>query len=591
MTSQRIFRFSALALALLLPLGPTAAKETETIHLPASLPLTRDPAPQGGTGAYLAAQAAQRDHDYSQAAYYYRRVLAADGENLDLMRKAFALFAADGSVGEATDIAQQLVARDQGGALSLTLLAVQAASLGAYDQCLARIDTMDTRTALGETLAPLIGAWCTLGQTGLPAAARTLEQARDQATDDTRYLYDYQIGLMAVVVGDTQAALARFQAVLESGHPLSPRMAAVMDSYLLRHDPDFDRATLEQRVNENATYHDLLMVEGAEALADSPLYHVGSIPQGLAETLFTLALSLRNEPGTDLPLYFARLALWLRPEMPLAHFYVAELLEDRQRLAEANEHYLRVQAKSPLGWLVRRRVAMNQHTLEHDAEAAALLMALARARPDRWEAWAELGDLHRYRQEFEAAAAAYDKAAERVDANNQNNWSLYYVMGIALERHGDWPAAEKAFLKSLALRPDQPLVLNYLAYSWVDRGENLDQAAAMLLKAARQRPRDGFINDSVGWANFKLGKYGEAVRWLERAAALEPTDPVINDHLGDVYWITGRRREARFQWERALTLAQDPANEDDMDHTELMETIERKLVHGLTITPKVAESP
>jgi Flp pilus assembly protein TadD len=108
------------------------------------------------------------------------------------------------------------------------------------------------------------------------------------------------------------------------------------------------------------------------------------------------------------------------------------------------------------------------------------------------------------------------------------------------------------------LYPDQPLVLNYLGYSWVDQGANLDEAFRMLTKAVELRPNDGYVVDSLGWAHFKLKQYSEATETLERAISLKPADPVLNDHLGDAYWRVDRKTEAHFQWNHARDLSPDP---------------------------------
>jgi Flp pilus assembly protein TadD len=124
----------------------------------------------------------------------------------------------------------------------------------------------------------------------------------------------------------------------------------------------------------------------------------------------------------------------------------------------------------------------------------------------------------------------------------------------------------------LEFEPDQPYVLNYLAYSWVDKGKNYDRALTMLNKAVEQKPEDGYIVDSLGWVYYRLGKYDLAVEQLERAIELVPQDSVINDHLGDAYWRVGRHNEARFQWRRALNL------EPEKDQ---VAPIESKLEKGL----------
>jgi Flp pilus assembly protein TadD len=115
-------------------------------------------------------------------------------------------------------------------------------------------------------------------------------------------------------------------------------------------------------------------------------------------------------------------------------------------------------------------------------------------------------------------------------------------------------------------------VLNYLGYSWIDQGINLDEGMRMIKKSVEQRPDDGYIVDSLGWAYFRLGQYDEAVKQLDRAVELKPTDPTINDHLGDAYWKVGRTLEAKFQWSHARDLKPEP---------EELAKIEQKLKTGL----------
>ena len=154
-------------------------------------------------------------------------------------------------------------------------------------------------------------------------------------------------------------------------------------------------------------------------------------------------------------------------------------------------------------------------------------------------------------------------------------WSLYYSRGIALERSGRWNASEADLLHALELKPDQPLVLNYLGYSWIDKGENLERGLKMIEKAVELRPEDGYIVDSLGWAHYRVGDYSSAVQYLEKAIELVPEDPTINDHLGDAYWQNGRPNEARFQWRRALQFG--PEKDE-------IKPIEAKLDRGM-VTP------
>jgi tetratricopeptide (TPR) repeat protein len=191
-------------------------------------------------------------------------------------------------------------------------------------------------------------------------------------------------------------------------------------------------------------------------------------------------------------------------------------------------------------------------------EAAALLRMLAADVPDRAEPLMQLGDLLRINERFEEAAEAYHAAEARIGQLEDHHWSLLYYRAIAYERAGEWPRAEADFLAALEMRPDEPYLLNYLGYSWVDRGEHLDRAREMIELAVELRPNDGFITDSLGWVLYRLDDVQGAVEHLEAAIELEPGDPVINDHLGDAYWFAGRRLEARYQWQRALDSDPEP---------------------------------
>jgi Flp pilus assembly protein TadD len=169
-----------------------------------------------------------------------------------------------------------------------------------------------------------------------------------------------------------------------------------------------------------------------------------------------------------------------------------------------------------------------------------------------------LANLQRSRKLFAEAAETYTKGLALSEKAGRADWTTYYFRGVSYERSKRWPLAEADFKRALELYPDQPLVLNYLGYSWVDQGINLDEAFRMLRKAVDLRQEDGYIVDSLGWAYYKLGRYDDAVRELERAIELKPADPVINDHLGDAYWKVGRQLEARFQWNHARDLNPEP---------------------------------
>jgi Flp pilus assembly protein TadD len=163
-----------------------------------------------------------------------------------------------------------------------------------------------------------------------------------------------------------------------------------------------------------------------------------------------------------------------------------------------------------------------------------------------------LGDIYRSDKEFNEAIKAYDAAISRLKNTEADHWGIYYARGICYERTGQWEKAENDFNHALELEADQPDVLNYLGYSWLVRGEHVLKAREYIQQAFDQRPADAHIIDSMGWAYYMIGEFGQSVEYLEQAAELTPHDATINEHLGDAYWRVGRQIEAQFQWKRAL---------------------------------------
>jgi Flp pilus assembly protein TadD len=207
--------------------------------------------------------------------------------------------------------------------------------------------------------------------------------------------------------------------------------------------------------------------------------------------------------------------------------------------------------------MVQLRRAALLASIKEPSAALKILDSLNATFPDRPEPYSMRGDIEHDAKHYTASVNAYTAAIARLGHETQQNWTLFYQRGISQERAGDWPKAEADFQHALQLAPEQPFVLNYLAYSWTERGENLDKARQMIERAVALRPNDGAIIDSLGWLVLRQGDVPGAVKLLQRAVELEPADPTVNGHLGDAYWAAGRKLEAQFQWRRALTLEPD----------------------------------
>jgi tetratricopeptide (TPR) repeat protein len=190
--------------------------------------------------------------------------------------------------------------------------------------------------------------------------------------------------------------------------------------------------------------------------------------------------------------------------------------------------------------------------LDRNEEAVKTLKTLVKENPSDYAGYMALGGVLSTEKRYDESIDVYKQALTQLDADDPRFWPLHYRLGISYERTKQWPKAEETFLHALELSPNQPDILNYLGYSWVDMNMNLDEGLEMIQKAVEMRPRDGYITDSLGWAYYRLGDFEKAVESLERATDLRPRDATINDHLGDAYWRVGRKLEAIYQWSQVL---------------------------------------
>ena len=288
-------------------------------------------------------------------------------------------------------------------------------------------------------------------------------------------------------------------------------------------------------------------------LVDKPI-------DGLAEVFYGLGEALTGEGGVSLGTTYLRLALDAKPDHAFALAALANAQETAHRYDDALATYDKIPNGTPLQSAVEIRKAFDLSSLDRQDDAKKILESLVKTDAEDVRPLEALGNIMRSRKEYGEAVNYFTKAIAVLSSSDPRLWGYYYARGTAYERLKNWPAAEADLKKALALAPDQPLVLNYLGYSWVDQGLHLKEGMNLIEKAVQLKPDDGYIVDSLGWAHFRQGNFKDAVRFLERAVEIKPEDPTLNDHLGDAFWRVGREREARFQWNQALSL--DPEPED-----------------------------
>jgi tetratricopeptide (TPR) repeat protein len=524
------------------------------------------------SGAYLAAQSAIGERDMSAASDYLLVALAADSGNKDLMRQTHFALVSAGRIPEALPIARRLLVGegiDQFSPLTVAADALERDAFDEADEALARLPI----TGYNTILVPMLEAWVAAGRGEFDAAVDAMGPTN--LGDGFDALRSYHLALILDLADRPVEAEEAFVRSVESQPGGAYRVVLGYGDFLERQGrPEDARELYRTFLVANP---DSLWLENALARLEgtgSPASRVDEAREGAAEALFAIASAAHQSDGPEIALAYGQVAAYLMPKNDVISLLIGDILEMQGKHLEAIEAYRRISASSPLDWTARLRVALNQDDAGQPDQAIALLRQMVEERPDRSDAIVVLGDILRVHERWDEAVEAYDIAFDLQGNDVEDDWRLRYVRGIALERSGDWPRAEEDFLAALEIEPDHPFVLNYLGYTWVDRGEHLDEALDMIERAVNQRPLDGFITDSLGWAYYRLGRFEEAVVQLERAVEYEPGDPVINDHLGDAYWMVGRHAEARFQWRRAMSLGEDDS--------ELIDTIQTKLQSGLT---------
>ncbi len=525
-------------------------------------------------GSFLAGRHAQDVKDFGSAADLFAEVLATQPEDVALLQDTFIAMANEGRFVEAADIGrrlQRLSAKSETIDLILALQNLKSGDIGAATADVEKLST----DGLGRFTVPLVRAWVYFEAGKFDAALAAIQPLADVAGIET--LYSLHLGLINELGGHPAEAAKAYEETIKDSEKLSFRLVEIVGSFYLRQGQTNKAQALYERFREAYPDNPLIGLIIADGKAGRKATPVAITPRdGLAEALFNLASVLFQEQAGEMAMVFIRLAIELRPDFPAAQVLLGDLLASDRRYADSVGVYRSVDSRSPFGWQARLSLADSLNRLDRTPEAISLLETMTKERPDAADAPMLLGDILRNKERFAEAANAYDHAIARVGTLQPRHWSLLYYRGIVFERSKQWAKAEADFTRALEFEPDQPYVLNYLAYSWIELGENYDRALEMLNKAVEQRPEDGFIVDSLGWVYYRLGKYEQAVEQLEKAVELQPGDPVINDHLGDALWRVGRQNEARFQWKRALNLS--PAEDQ-------VAPIESKLERGLPKDP------
>ncbi len=549
--SRSFARAAALFAALMIAGAGYVGAETPPDPAPPK-PRAEHPGYSGLPGNYLAGRFAYKERDVKSAAIFYQQVVAEDYENRNMVQRALVLTVQDGRIADAIPLATHLVQLDPKSKIGHLILIVGAVADGRLDEALGRVKNLE-RKGIYELMAPIMEGWVQIGRGNFDSALAAIEPLSAKQAFEMYHAYH---GALMANIFDRRDIASEYYRLALTAVPGGTLRVVVAYTTSLRRDGRAEEATaLYESYRENNPGSPWLDPILATINSDErPELVVSTAQEGMAEALFGAASALPNESAGDTGLIYANLALHLRSDFPVVQLLVGEVLDVLERYEDAIDSYSAISRDSPYSWSARLRAASGMASIERVDEAVNILSEMVDENPARSDAAIALADVLRRNERYDESVKFYDVAIGRTSGFEARHWSLFYSRGVMLERTKQWPRAEADFLHALELQPDQPLVLNYLGYSWVEQGTNLERAMGLIERAVALRPTDGYIVDSLGWAFYRLGDFENAVKHLERAVELRADDPIITDHLGDIYWHVGRQNEAKFQWKRALVL-------------------------------------
>ncbi len=530
-------------------------------------------------GLFLAGQAAVKNgHGHAAAAYFDRAAGLDPGEPATFLdTHAFSALLLAGDVTRAaatapTDPSVEPVIR----------------SLGALTQGVEALASGDPKLAYARLTGAAIGApYNGLAQLLAPFAAAASGDFRAATVHPvigsepiSQFYANLDQGKLYERFRRYDEAETAFRALITAGDPGGIASLA-LGALLERRGRSAEAAAIYATAMTHNGDDPILGAARARALAGRAAPPLPSIKQSAAEAIVAPATILIIQKHYEVALAYLRLALRLDPGRDEAWVLVGDTLTNLGDKDGARVAYMTPKAGTPQYLTARGKLAWSYQDAGDKDKALAIAQAAHVSAPGDEQAATTLADLLRADERYDDSVKVLDPIIQ--GQGERADWRLLYMRAVDYQQSDRWTEAERDLARALAQNPDEPELLNFLGYAWIDRGENLGRAMAMVKKAVSLNPQSGAMVDSLGWAYYRLGDYRNAVQQLESAVVLEAGDAEINDHLGDAYWRVGRLTEARFQWRRVLTLEPTP---------KLKASAEAKLKSGLDAgaAPTVAGS-
>lgn len=532
-------------------------------------------------GAYLAGRIAHSRKDFDAAAEYYMKTAQQDKKNKTLLNRTYIMLASQGRISEAAAFAETAQAEKDNNDFIPIILMAEKIKQKDYSAALNASKTSDS-VLYKKLINPLVNAWIYTGLNQYDKAISALSPLKKER--GLLSLYYFHAGLINDYFDKPEQTKHYYENIINNEKmELSVRTLEIISNFYLRNGEKDKAVELTSKYAGIAPSVDMLQkvyetVQKADAAQTSPI--ITSPQAGASEAFFSIAAIVKHNPDAlDHSHLFVRLSIYENPQNDLARLLLANIFETREMYKEANDVYNEISNTSPAYYMAQYKKSENLRNMSDYKGSELLLKSLIEDYPNDYQTLLDLGDTMRLQDKFKDSVKYYRKALNKFPEQVGGMWQLYYAMGISFERMNEWTSSELCMLKALELSPNNVLAQNYLGYSWLKQGKNIEEAFSMVASAYNQAPYNSSITDSLGWAFYQLGMFDQAIVYLEKAAESAPSSAVINDHLGDAYWQGGRKNEARFQWNHALILKDDSGEVSK-------EEIKNKLQNGLpALTP------
>ncbi len=474
-------------------------------------------------GDFLTASVAQKTGDFSNAVKFYEKAIEQDPDNIDILNKLYGIYLFKGDYENAIIQAKRNIELDK---------------------------ENNTKPSKLSPIPYLLVALENFKEKNTKQNYQLLKDITSPSVEDKSHLDAVVLPLI----------LAWSYAVNEDYKNAFSVIDNITVTYMLSVF-SFNRAMINDLANNKP-----ILIEGKDYPVEI------KARKFIAEVFFELSQYSLQSKNLEEAVIYVRLARYLDPELYKLKKLLAMIFESMNRLEEANIVYDEVEKSDPNYKDAQFSKAINLHNLQKDEDALEILKNLNANNELTFQIAFAKGGINLNRKNYKQAIKEYKIAEKEIKNLVPDHWNLFFNLGIAYDKTGDWQNAESYLKKSVQLNPENPEVLNYLAYSWLVKNKNIKQARAMLEAAVIKSGGAPHILDSYGWALYKLGYYVEALPFLEQASLALPYNSVINSHLGDLYWKLGRRKEALYQWKKAKDYY-DKENSDEI----LLEDINNKI--------------